>query len=95
VSIRHVTVCDSLPGQLAFVRANPRSHSSAGRRCWSIASLGARKTTTLALVANTTPGRGGRLRNIATVGAPGVRTVRASAVVTERRTPPIPPALQS
>jgi uncharacterized repeat protein (TIGR01451 family) len=95
VTIRHVTVCDNVPTKLVFASASPRARLSGGRRCWPIAKLPAGKSKTLTLLANAAPGPGGRLTNTATAAARGVKTVHAKASVTERATPPVPPALQS
>jgi uncharacterized repeat protein (TIGR01451 family) len=95
VTIRHVTVCDSVPTGLVFASASPRARLRSGRRCWSIAELPAGKSKTLTLLANAAPGPGRRLTNTATAAARGVKTVRAKATVTERAAPPVPPALQS
>jgi uncharacterized repeat protein (TIGR01451 family) len=95
VTIRYVTVCDSLPTGLVFLSASPRTHRNAGQWCWSITKLGAGKSKSLTLLANAAPGQGGKLTNTATATARGLKTVRAKASVTERPTPPVPPALQS
>jgi uncharacterized repeat protein (TIGR01451 family) len=95
VTIHHVAVCDSVPTGLEFVSASPRAHLSGGRWCWSIAKLGAGRSTTLTLLANAAPGAGGKLTNTATATARGVKTVRAKASVTERATSAVPPSLQS
>lgn len=82
VAIGHVTVCDRLPAELLFVRATPHAKLAAGGECWTIGRLAAHATKRFVLIANAaSSAHGGRVVNHATVRAPGVRRVSATAAV--------------
>ncbi|HEX4110635.1 MAG TPA: hypothetical protein VHX88_21075 [Solirubrobacteraceae bacterium] len=79
--VTDVKVCDNMPPRLAYVSSRPRAHSSSGRFCWTIASLGAHASRTLAIVARALNGHSGAVVNTASATAPGIKTARASHTV--------------
>jgi uncharacterized repeat protein (TIGR01451 family) len=95
VAANKVTVCDSLPSSLAYLRSNPRAHLRTGRYCWSIHKLGAHHSKTFTIAANAEPGNGGKLVNHATASAPGFRTAHTSASVRMIHTPTVPCGIPS
>jgi uncharacterized repeat protein (TIGR01451 family) len=80
-AVKNVSMCDSLPGALIYVRSSPSAHRSAGRYCWSIGRLASHRSWTVTLIANAAPGKGGHVINHATVTAAGVPTVRTQAAI--------------
>jgi uncharacterized repeat protein (TIGR01451 family) len=90
VSVRNITVCDSLPLGLAYVSSGPSARPTNGSPCWAIKGLGAGRSMTITLVALALTGAGGDLTNRVTATAQGAK--RASAQSTVHIDPAPPPA---
>jgi uncharacterized repeat protein (TIGR01451 family) len=90
VATRNVTVCDTMPFGLVFVKASPNPHRRNGLFCWTVHSLGAHKTVRFTIVASPAPGRGGPKTTQVTVTAPGARAAHASTTVDIAPAAPIP-----
>jgi uncharacterized repeat protein (TIGR01451 family) len=80
-AVANVTVCDSLPGALIYVRSSPTAHLSLGRYCWTFGRLASRRSRTVTLTANAAPGKGGNVINRATATGAGVPTAKTQAVI--------------
>jgi uncharacterized repeat protein (TIGR01451 family) len=87
--IKGVSVCDSLPSGLVFLRAAPTTSRHGGAHCWTIVSLPGGASRTLTLTARARHGAAGPLTNVATATALGARPARAEATVEVG--PAIPP----
>ncbi len=80
-ALHRVSVCDTLPEQLVYVRSTPSAHAGAGVYCWHVAKLSRHATSRVTLLAEAPPGSHGTLVNHATATAPGIATADAKARV--------------
>jgi uncharacterized repeat protein (TIGR01451 family) len=78
-ALRSVRVCDDLPSGLVLVSSTPKAKLSAGKHCWTIRALGAKKSKTFTMKVRVLRGAGGRKVNVATATAPGARGARSRA----------------
>lgn len=78
-ALRSVRVCDDLPAGLAFVSANPKATLSKGQHCWTVRTLGAKKSKTFTVRVRVLRGTSGRKVNTATATAPNARGARSRA----------------
>ena len=80
-ALRSIKVCDRLPSGLVFVSAKPKAKLSKGKRCWTVAKLGAKKRKVFTIKVRALKGAGGRKVNTATATAPNARGARSKAAV--------------
>lgn len=79
--VKNVKVCDNLPSGLVYVSSKSRAKLSKGLYCWTVKSLGARKSKTFTLTARALRGTSGTKTNRATASSPDARTKRVSRSV--------------
>jgi len=78
-ALRSVKVCDNLPSGLVLVSSAPKAKLAMGRYCWTVRSLGAKKSTAFRIRARVLKGAGGRKVTTATATAPGARGAHSRA----------------
>ncbi len=78
-ALRSVRVCDDLPSGLVFASASPKATPSKGQHCWTVRTLGAKKSTTFTVRVRVLRGTSGRKVNTATATAPNARGARSRA----------------
>jgi uncharacterized repeat protein (TIGR01451 family) len=81
VSLHHVKVCDTRPAGLLYVYSNPIAFTSHGQWCWKLGTLGAHKSRSITLRAESTLNAVGLLTNHAVATADGVRPAHTQATV--------------
>jgi uncharacterized repeat protein (TIGR01451 family) len=77
--LKSVKVCDDLPSGLVYVSSSPRAKLSSGRYCWTVATLGAKKSKSFTIKAKVLKGANGRKVNVATATAPNARGAKSKA----------------
>lgn len=83
---RNVTVCDTLPRGVSFVRASPAATLRNGRHCWTIRSLSPGTGRTFTVTARIVPGSPRRLVNrVRATSADVSRTAHASSALRVRQ----------
>jgi uncharacterized repeat protein (TIGR01451 family) len=86
-TVRNVRVCDALPAGVTFVRSTPTVKLDKGQYCWTVTSLGPRKSAGFTLVARVLPGAPSRVVNRATASSADVRrTATAKRAIRVQRT---------
>ena len=91
ITVRQVTVCDTLPAGVTFVRGTRGSRLRDGRRCWTIASLAPGASRTFTITGRILRGSPSRVVNRATATSIDARrVVRASSAVPVRPRAPRP-----
>jgi uncharacterized repeat protein (TIGR01451 family) len=91
IAVKHVIVCDQLPGGLLYVGSTLRAHLQAGRYCWTFTRLAAHGARTAKITVNVAPSRhGGLTTNHATAQASGTSVARAKATIRVIPVRPVP-----
>lgn len=80
-TVRNVTVCDTLPAGLAFVRASPKAKLTKGRYCWTVASLAPGKSTQFTLTVRVLGGAAKQVTNRVTATSADAQRATASRSV--------------
>jgi uncharacterized repeat protein (TIGR01451 family) len=84
--VRNVKVCDDLPSGLVYVSSKSRAKLTKGQYCWTVKSLGAKKSKAFTLTARALRGTSGTKTNRATASSPDARSKRVSRSVRVNRT---------
>jgi uncharacterized repeat protein (TIGR01451 family) len=70
---RNVRVCDTMPRGLVFVSASPKARLSNGQHCWTVKTLGAKKSASFRIVARVAGSAPSRVTNRVTASSRDVR----------------------
>lgn len=86
-AVRNVRVCDTVPRGLVFVSASPKAQLRNGQHCWTVKSLGAKKSASFRLVARVSGDAPSRVTNRVTASSADVsKTAVAKRTVRIERT---------